>query len=432
MNSCSNLICPLKTFVFVSSLLLFPVVALSDVREICADKIMEAGSKVRMRSAEVSALPNGLLRHSWSSGDIECDTIDDQIINLTINGNKILENGFSSAEAEVLFTYMQSENSKMLAECNARFDGTKETFANIYLPKLQSLGADVEAIKKQFDENFSKVSREFFIKKYYEHQEPLARLETYEELLRNDATNSVDIKECITVADKALARETDFRRHIENLESEVAQREETLSQQATEIAKLREELRKLESIRAGLSAELALYEKPRQLNAIIDLLKNVDFDEANYLFAELTVKFSLTAKERKRLEVIAVESVRPIPASDKSSNRAGYQFLVNLFPEYYRIISLVFGMSNASVHWSQHSTSIIAYIFRFIVKLEERACFKCLHSAASKVAHIPMQLITLTAKSDLPTRSTIAYNIAAFSGCNLTHPEDAGVPSLPI
>ena len=338
MNSCSNLICPLKTFVFVSSLLLFPVVALSDVRAICADKIMEAGSKVRMRSAEVSALPNGLLRHSWSSGDIECDTIDDQIINLTINGNKILENGFSSAEAEVLFTYMQSENSKMLAECNARFDGTKETFANIYLPKLQSLGADVEAIKKQFDENFSKVSREFFIKKYYEHQEPLARLETYEELLRNDATNSVDIKECITVADKALARETDFRRHIENLESEVAQREETLSQQATEIAKLREELRKLESIRAGLSAELALYEKPRQLNAIIDLLKNVDFDEANYLFAELTVKFSLTAKERKRLEVIAVESVRPIPASDKSSNRAGYQFLVNLFPEnkYYQ------------------------------------------------------------------------------------------------
>ena len=40
--------------------------------------------------------------------------------------------------------------------------------------------------------------------------------------------------------------------------------------------------------------------------------------------------------------------------------------------------------------------------------------------------------ITLTAKSDLPTRSTIAYKTAAFSGCNLTHPEDAGVPSLPI
>ena len=338
MNSCSNLICPLKTFVLVSSLLLFPAVALSDARAICADKIMEAGSQVRMRSAEFSALPNGLLRHSWSSDDIECDTIDDQIINLTINGNKILENGFSSAEAEVLFTYIQSENSKMLAECNARFDGTRETFANIYLPKLQSFDADVEVIKKQFDENFSKVSREFFIKKYYEHQEPLARLETYEELLRNDTTNSVDIKECITVADKAMARETDFRRHIENLESEVAQRDETLSQQAAEIAKLREKLRKLEEIRAGLSAELALYEKPRKLNAIIDTLKNADFDEANYLFAELTAKFSLTAKERKRLEVIAVESVRPIPASDKSSNRAGYQFLVNLFPEnkYYQ------------------------------------------------------------------------------------------------
>ena len=164
MNSCSNLICPLKTFVFVSSLLLFPAVALSDVRAICADKIMEAGSKVRMRSAEVSALPNGLLRHSWSSGDIECDTIDEQIINLTIDGKKILENGFSSAEAEALFKYMQSENSKMFAECKDRFYGTKETFANIYLPKLRSLDVDVEEIKNQFDENFSKVSREFFIR----------------------------------------------------------------------------------------------------------------------------------------------------------------------------------------------------------------------------------------------------------------------------
>ena len=325
-------------FVFVTALLFQPTVALSDARTICADKIMEAGTKVRMRSAEVSALPNGLLRHSWSSGDIECDTIDDQIINLTINGNKILENGFSSAEAEALFTYMQSENSKMLAECKARFNGTKETFSNIYLPKLQSLDADVETIEQQFDENFSKVSREFYIKKYYEHQEPLARLQTYEELLSNDASNSVDIKECITVADKALARETDLKKHIENLESEVAQREETVSQQATEIAKLQEELRKLEGIRDGLSAELALYEKPRKMNAITDLLKNTDFDGANYLFVELTAKFSLTGKERKRLEVIAVESVRPIPASDKSSNRAGYQFLVNLFPEnkYYQ------------------------------------------------------------------------------------------------
>jgi phage shock protein A len=338
MNSYSSLIRRLKTFVFVSSLLVFPEVALPDARVICADKIMEAGSKVRMRSAEVSALPNGLLRHSWSSGDIECDTIDDQIINLTINGNKILENGFSSAEAEVLFKYMQSENSKMLAECNARFNGTKETFANIYLPKLQSLDTDIEAIKKQFDENFSKVSREFYIKKYYEHQEPLARLETYEELLRNDATNSVDNQECITVADKALTRETDFRRRIESLEFEVAQRDETLSQQATEIAKLREELRKLEGIREGLSAELALYEKPRKLNAIIDTLKTADFAEANQFYEEISSKFNITAKERKRLEFIAIEKVRPIPASDISRNRAGYQFLVNLFPEnrYYQ------------------------------------------------------------------------------------------------
>ena len=338
MNSCSNLICPLKTFVFVSSLLLFPAVALSDVRAICADKIMEAGSKVRMRSAEVSALPNGLLRHSWSSGDIECDTIDEQIINLTIDGKKILENGFSSAEAEALFTYMQSENSKMLAECKDRFYGTKETFANIYLPKLRSLDVDVEEIKNQFDENFSKVSREFFIKKYYEHKEPLARLETYEELLRNDNTNPIDTEECISVADKALARETDFKRRIENLEAQVTQKDEELSQKSIEIAKLRQEIQSLEDIRTSFAAELAVYEKPRKLNKIIDLIKTADFAEANQIYKEMISKFTLTATDRKRLEIMAIESVRPIPASDKSSNRAGYQFLMNLFPEnkYYQ------------------------------------------------------------------------------------------------
>jgi hypothetical protein len=226
----------------------------------------------------------------------------------------------------------------MFAECKDRFYGTKETFANIYLPKLQSLDADVEEIKNQFDENFSKVSREFFIKKYYEHKEPLARLETYEELLRNDNTNPIDTEECIGVADKALARETDFKRRIENLEAQVTQKDEALSQKLIEIAKLRQELQKLEDIRASLSAELVIYEKPRKLNAIINMLKNAEFLEASHLFAELVSKFSVTAKERKRLEVIAIESVRPVPASDKTTNRAGYQFLVSLIPEnkYYR------------------------------------------------------------------------------------------------
>ena len=337
MNLGSKLTRHWQKFALVSAILLQPTVAFTEAKTICADKIMEAGTKVRLRSVEVSALPNGLLRHSWSSGDIECDTSNHLIVNLSINGEKILANGFPSVEAEALFKYMQSENSKMFAECKARFYGTKETFSNIYLPKLRSFGADVEKIKNQFDYNFSKVSREFFIKKFYEHQEPLARLETYEEL-RNDATDSIDAKECITVADKALARETDFRKRIENLETQVAQRDEVLSQQSIEIVKLRQDFQKLEGIRASLSAELALYEKPRKLNAIIDRLKNAEFVEASSSFAELVSKFSLTAKERKRLEAIAIESVRPIPASDKYGNRVGYQFLVNLFPEnkYYR------------------------------------------------------------------------------------------------
>ena len=338
MNYRSKLTSRWGRFVFVAALLLQPIVAFSDTSAICADKIREAGTKVRLRSVEVTTLPNGLLRHRWSSDDVECDTSNDQIVNLSIDGEKILENGFSSAEAEALFQYMQNENSKMFDDCKARFDGTKETFSYIYLPKLQSLGADVEEIKSQFDENFSKVSREFFIKKYYEHKEPLARLKTYEELLRSETANSKDNKECITVAEKALSRERDFKRRIENLETEVAQRDEALNQQSTEIAKLRQGLQKLEDIRASLSAELVIYEKPRKLNAIVNMLKNAEFLEASRLFDELVSKFSVTAKERKRLEVIATESVRPVPASDKTTNRAGYQFLVSLIPEnnYYR------------------------------------------------------------------------------------------------
>lgn len=327
-----------RSFALVSAILLHSTAAFSDARLVCADKIVEAGYKVRMGSAEVSGLSNGLLRHSWSSEKIECDTINGQIINLTIKGKKILENGFSSAEAEALFEYMERENSKMFAECKERFEGAKETSLSIYLPKLQELNADIEGVKNQFDYNFSKISREFFVKKYYEHQEPLARLEKYEELLKNDATNSVDTEECVTVAGKAVAREIDFVRRIENLETEVAQRDEVLSQQSIDLEKLRQELRKLEGIRVSLSAELALYAKPRKLNAIILVLKNAEFVEASRLLAELISKFSLTEKERKRLEVIAIESVRPIPASNKARNRSGYQFLLNLFPEnrYYQ------------------------------------------------------------------------------------------------
>ena len=136
MNLGSKLTRHWQNFALVSALLLQPTVAFTEAKTICADKIMEAGSKVRKRSAEVSALPNGLLRHSWSSEEIECDTIDDQIINLTIKGQKILENGFSSTDAEALFAYMESENSKMFAECKERFDGAKETIAAIYMPKL--------------------------------------------------------------------------------------------------------------------------------------------------------------------------------------------------------------------------------------------------------------------------------------------------------
>ena len=81
-----------------------------------------------------------------------------------------------------------------------------------------------------------------------------------------------------------------------------------------------------------------VFVKNFKLNKIIDLIKTADFDEANQIYKEINSKFTITAKERKRLEIMAIESVRPIPASDKSSNRAGYQFLMNLFPEnkYYQ------------------------------------------------------------------------------------------------
>ena len=133
-------------------------------------------------------------------------------------------------------------------------------------------------------------------------------------------------------------RETDFKRRIENLEVQFAEKDEALRQKSIEIAKLRQEIQNLEDIRASLSAELALYENPRKLNKIIDLIKTSDFAETNKIYKEMSSKFTLTATERKRLEIMAIESVRPIPASDKSSNRAGYQFLMNLFPDnkYYQ------------------------------------------------------------------------------------------------
>ena len=76
-----------------------------------------------------------------------------------------------------------------------------------------------------------------------------------------------------------------------------------------------------------------------------------------------------------------------------------------------------------------YSDSLVKLECKLRMLLEESRHSEWLPKGSS---HSDAYSITRTAKSDLPTRSTIAYKTAAFSGCNLTHPEDAGVPSLPI
>jgi len=298
--------------------------------ENCVEALLGAGYKVNLTSVDIIATNTGSVRYGWKNKNIQCDTVGDEIIRLSVDDKLLIENGFPSTEAAELFIYMKNENGSMLESCQARFYGVIETFDTIYLPKLRSFDADLEQIKSQFDENFSKISRDFFVEKYYEQQAPLRRLEAYDDLLNHGDGSQLERNECIFVADEALEREEVFQAAISDLLSEVDALEGALEKRDDILARLQNELSAARSRENTLLDELKKFEKPRKLAQIEEYLRQKKFISATELFEDISAKFELSVSDMKRLEIIAIEAVRPIPAADREKNKEGYDFLGKL------------------------------------------------------------------------------------------------------
>lgn len=298
--------------------------------EKCVEALLGAGYKVNLTSVDIIATNTGSVRYGWKNKNIQCVTVGDEIIRLSVDDKLLIENGFPSTEAAELFIYMKNENGSMLESCQARFYGVIETFDTIYLPKLRSFDADLEQIKSQFDENFSKISRDFFVEKYYEQQAPLRRLEAYDDLLNHGDGSQLERNECIFVADEALEREEVFQAAISDLLSEVDALEGALEKRDDILTRLQNELSAARSRENTLLDELKKFEKPRKLAQIEEALREEKFISATELFEDISAKFVLSVSEVKRLELIAIEAVRPIPAADRKKNKQGYDFLGKL------------------------------------------------------------------------------------------------------
>jgi len=65
----------------------------------------------------------------------------------------------------------------------------------------------------------------------------------------------------------------------------------------------------------------------------------MNFSKAQMELSELLKRFKLDQNELNRLEVTALEIVRPIPAADKENNRLGYTFLSDLLPNNKRYMN---------------------------------------------------------------------------------------------
>ena len=304
----------------------------------CVDLAKSVGAELTIRKAKAAALSNGLIRYSWKNNTVFCETFAQQVINLKINNIDVFVDGFASTEAYNLFQYMQGQNNKMLSDCRARHSGTIEVFDQTYLPKLRKLAPNLTAIKEQFDHNFSRVSRDYYITQFYNNQKSLLRLVAFDDILSNlPKTTQID-KNCIALADKVVARETNLHTRIENLLDKISHLKGDLAFEKGRVNNLTMELARSEQYGRDVLKELKKFEKLRKLKIIEKFLKNQNFPDATASLNDLLSRFKLEKSESKRLEVIAIEIVKPLPAANTSANREGYEFLNKLLPSnnYYK------------------------------------------------------------------------------------------------
>lgn len=316
-----------------------PSILFSDGLTRCVEQLEVSGVTVSPKKAKATISSNGLINYEWAKPAITCVASNNFINSLTVDNRVLLQDGFPSLEASELFSYMQQANRNMLSECRARHQGTLEAFDQIYLPKLRKQNANLDEILELFDYNFSKVSKAFYEDQYRESRVPLLRLKLFEEILEGVQEPDRENPDALIVARRAIEREAKLQTDIEQLLQAVETLKSQVHEAKASIDKLSSELGRATAENADLLDELMSFEKPRRLREIENSLRELNFSKAQIELSELLKRFKLDQNELNRLEFIALEIVRPIPAADKESNRLGYTFLNILLPQNTRYMN---------------------------------------------------------------------------------------------
>ena len=279
----------------------------------------------------------GVINFTWREEEITCVASKEKVISLDIAGNKLLFEGSSTLNTSKLLNYIDTQTKEEWQACKLRSAAFRDIINKSYIPKINAPSADLLAIKRQFDQNFARVSRKFYIEEYNTSRPKLIRLKKLDKILSALPHEVSENPSCIARADIIFQREQKIQSDLNSAQKEIQKLRIKVKEKETKIKKLYAEVEALEARSLKLLAELRDYDQPRRLKTIMDLIERGDFENAHFSLDQLMRDYVLGNKNLKNLEYLILEKVKPIPASKRKSNFLGYKLLNSIDPNnsYY-------------------------------------------------------------------------------------------------
>ena len=279
----------------------------------------------------------GVINFTSLDKEITCVASKEKVISLDVAGNKLLFENSSSLNASKLVNYIDTQTKEEWQACKLRSAAFRDIINKSYIPKINAPSADLLAIKRQFDQNFARVSRKFYIEEYNKNRPKLFRLEQFDKILSSLPHEVSENPGCIARADTIFQREQKIQSDLNSAQKEIRKLRLTVKAKETTVKELFAEVEALEARNSKLIAELRDYDQPRQLKTIMNLIEIGDFENAHLNLDQPMRDYVLRTKKLKNLEYLILEKVKPIPASKRKSNFLGYKLLNSIDPNnsYY-------------------------------------------------------------------------------------------------
>ena len=324
-------------FIFLASFLCCSAVIGKPI-DLCIAAIEDATGVIKKKQfvkKENQSL--GVINFTWPKEEIICVTNKEKVITLNISENKLIVDGVSTFSAKKLLDYIYAQTKEEWDECKLRSAAFRDVINKSYMPKINASNADLFAIKRQFDQNFARVSRKFHIEEYNKSRPKLFRLEQLDTILASLPHDVSENPSCIARADIIFQREQKIQSDLNSTLNEIQELSKSVKEKETKVKQLQAEVRALETRSSELLAELKEYDQPRRLKAIMDLIELGDFENAYFNLDQLMSDYVLGNTKLKTLEYLILKKVKPIPATKRKINFLGYKLLKSIDPSnsYY-------------------------------------------------------------------------------------------------